>query len=81
MMLMMLFTLLFWVLLLGGVALIVVWAINRTRTGPAESALDILDKRYARGEITREEYERMRREIREGLPSTRQGSRTRMVNI
>lgn len=28
-----------------------------------ESALDILQKRYARGEITREEYEEMRRNL------------------
>ena len=30
---------------------------------PAESALDILQKRYARGEITKEQYEEMRRDL------------------
>ncbi len=37
------------------------------RNGPAEgtdaSAMDILKRRYASGEITREEFERMKRDI------------------
>ncbi|HMB19899.1 MAG TPA: SHOCT domain-containing protein [Spirochaetota bacterium] len=32
---------------------------------PAESALDILKKRYASGEIDKEQYDRMKRELTE----------------
>jgi len=37
---------------------------NRMGKGPAEeNALEILKKRYAKGEINTEEYERMKREL------------------
>lgn len=56
----------FWLLLIAGIVLAIVWAVNRTRiptAGGGESALDILQKRYARGEINREEFERMKQEL------------------
>ena len=59
----------FWVGLIAGVALLVVWAIRRSaRTTTSMSsyaissqptARDILQARYARGEITREQYQQM----------------------
>lgn len=63
--------LLFWVglIALAGLAF---WAFLRYRQpgGPAgpftssrKTALDILKERYARGEITREEYEEIRRDL------------------
>lgn len=63
--------LLIWLLVLGGAVYGVVWLISSTSgrppafTGAAgrEMPLDILKRRYASGEITREEYERMRREL------------------
>ncbi len=51
-----------WLLFLGGIALLIIWAVNRSRP-PGGSALDILSRRYAQGEISREEYEQMKRDI------------------
>jgi putative membrane protein len=57
----------FRLLLVVGVVLLAVWAVQRFVTGGSgkieESALDILKKRYARGEISREEYEEKRRDL------------------
>ena len=63
--------LLFW----GGLILLAVWLVraiftshsdNRAPTsqgGGASNALEILAQRYARGEITREQYEIMKRDL------------------
>ncbi len=37
--------------------------VNGPATGSARRALDILNERYARGEITRAEYQEIRRDI------------------
>jgi len=56
---------LFWILLI----VLVVWAVramtlNTNRTGRrGGTALEILEGRYARGEIDKEEYEEKRREL------------------
>jgi uncharacterized membrane protein len=63
---------LFWFVVAGGVALLIVWAIHAStrQTYPAvppsgsapqrETPLDILARRFASGEITAEDYERGR---------------------
>ncbi len=62
-------SLLFWVLILGGGALLVVWfgrqssPSSSSRTGSEETALEILKRRFALGEITREQFEQMRRDL------------------
>ena len=38
---------------------------SSTHSGPAETALEILKKRYAKGEVTREEFEQMKRDLHE----------------
>jgi len=53
---------LFLVLIIAGVALIIQWLLSRKK----ESALDILKKRYAKGEIDSVAFERMKKDIGEG---------------
>lgn len=57
----------FWTLVLVGVILLIVWIVSQTgrQSGghSEESALDILKKRYARGEISKEEYEKIKKDI------------------
>jgi len=63
---MLLWNLLFWLLIVVAIVLLVAW-VSRRKTGGdgkgEESALDILNKRYARGEISKEEYDRMKQDI------------------
>ncbi len=61
-------SLVFWALIIGGVVLLVVWlarnAGRTTLTAPAgESPLDILKVRYAKGEITKEQFDAMKRDL------------------
>lgn len=55
------------VVILGGLAAFLLWALGRTQSTPPGSgeptARDLLDARYARGEITREQYQQMREDI------------------
>jgi putative membrane protein len=58
------FGLVFMIAILGLVAWLVVTAIRRPETGgKRSSALDLLDERYARGEIEREEYLKRRADL------------------
>ena len=56
-------TVVFW----GGVIVLVIWAVKKLsqRSGGAEgkSALDILKERYARGEINKEQFEQMKKDL------------------
>ena len=63
----MIFHFLFWILIIIGIVLLIVWLIRqpgRYKHGhDEESPLDILRKRYARGEISKEEFEEMKKDI------------------
>jgi putative membrane protein len=57
--------LIFWLLIIVGAVLLAMWALRQA--GPKEPAsrwpLDILKERYARGELNREQFEQMRRDL------------------
>jgi putative membrane protein len=65
----MIFMVLFWGLIIAGVISLIRWLIqspgknknNNNNISP--KAIDILNERYARGEIERNEYETMKRDI------------------
>jgi putative membrane protein len=52
----------FWIAVIVGIIFLVRWLVISTRAGersarPEDSALEILKRRYARGEINKEEFE------------------------
>ena len=54
------------ILIVGVIAYALGWRPQFNRTGPAQTSqtpLEILKARYAGGEITREEYEQLRRDL------------------
>lgn len=59
-----LFMIVFWALVILGVVFIFKLISDRSRPAEkGETALDILKKRYAKGEITKEEFERMKDDL------------------
>ena len=58
------FMIVFWGLIALGLILLVRWLIGMTKGAKIEeTALDILKKRYARGEIGREEFEEKKKDL------------------
>ncbi len=58
----------FWALIIGGIVLLVMWFVRNARGAAftpsmGESPLDIAKARYARGEITKEQYEELCRDL------------------
>ena len=58
-----LFMLLFWILVIIGLVYLVKMIFGKTRPWQSDDAIDILNRRYAAGEIDREEYERIKKSI------------------
>lgn len=54
----------FWVAVIVGIVLLVRWLVTSPGQGQREeTALEILKKRYARGEISREEFEEKKKDL------------------
>lgn len=61
-------TMAFWIALIAGIVFLIRWLILSARAGshgipPGDSALEILKKRYARGEINKDEFEEKKRDL------------------
>ena len=60
---MMLFMLVFWGLVITGIVLGIRWLTSQGRASRSDSALEILRQRYARGEISKDEFEEKKRDL------------------
>lgn len=65
----MIIMLLFWVLVIAGIVVLIRWLVhstgsrNRSNVGTGSQAMDILKERFAKGEIGRDKFESMKKEI------------------
>ena len=60
---MMLIMLLFWGAAVVGIVLAIRWLLRQGREPHSDSALEILRQRYARGDLTKDDFDRMRKEL------------------
>jgi putative membrane protein len=57
----------FWALIIAGIVLLVVWLVRNvnwtSHSSSPDPAVEILKTRYARGEITKEQFDAMKRDL------------------
>jgi len=56
----------FWILIIIGIVVFIRWIINQTKlrdTIAGKAPLEILKERYAKGEITKEEFEKIKKDL------------------
>lgn len=56
---------LFWILVIAGIVVLVRWVSSSRSSSPppGKTPIDLLNERYARGEIDRREFEEMKRDL------------------
>jgi len=65
----MIFIFLFVIAIIAGVIILIVWAVRRSSSihqsqqKSISTAMEILKERYAKGEITKEQYENMKKDL------------------
>lgn len=52
----------FWIGLIVGLVFLIKWLVSQP-SAKSETPLEILKRRYAKGEITKEDFERMKRDL------------------
>ena len=60
---MMAMILLFWGVVIVGIVLGIRWLMGQAREPQRDTAMDILRQRYARGDVTKEEFEAKKRDL------------------
>jgi putative membrane protein len=60
------FMILFWVLVIVAIVLVVRYVARTSpgKQGRAEAPLDILKRRYAKGELTKEQFDQMKEDLK-----------------
>jgi len=56
----------FWIVLIVGLVFLIKWMVQHNKPGeskPEEDSLEILKKRYAKGEIDRQEFEQKKKDL------------------
>jgi putative membrane protein len=54
---------LFWLLIVVAIVVVVRWLMGQGKESRSDSALEMLRQRYARGEISREEFESRKKDL------------------
>lgn len=64
------FGLIFWLLIVAGIVVLVVWAVRTSSgrgvgvSGHEPDAMEIARRRYARGDISKEQFEQLKQDLR-----------------